>query len=508
MATTNTRQVSAVRRLHQQRISRATRGIAVAAGRRDGDLRRRGRAHYAARGGRHLERHDRLGRRPGSRRVGRRRHRILDTDALPVLAVPVVRPVRRVIGRILMTSHAETFEAIGLANTVVVDVESALEPAPRSRAPRWTRSTVRAAASATTPPRRRQPGRGRGRARRPASPGRGRRVAPRGRRDGRPRRPDGRSCAPRPRLRPRLPARRHRLARRVQVRPAAGWRRVRLDRRAGDDSRPARRRARSRRVGKAFAADRLAARVHSATGTRRARQPGRRRRGRGRAARRLAVLVTDDHRGLDGTGQTVGVAEGGLATSSTTVRRWLRAAGRSHHVVDPATGVPAVEHWRTVSVAAATCVDANVGERPPRSSPAPAPPRGSTARAAGAARPARRRRRHDIGLARDRAVTADWYLMRATGSSPCSCSRWWSRSVSPPRRGSVRAGRRCTSRLPCTATHRSWWWSSWRSTSSRLSSTRSRRCSRPPCSSRSRRTGAGLGGARHGRARPRRRRSS
>ena len=31
-----------------------------------------------------------------------------------------------------------------------------------------------------------------------------------------------------------------------------------------------------------------------------------------------------------------------------------------HHVVDPATGGPATEHWRTVSVAAATCVQANV----------------------------------------------------------------------------------------------------------------------------------------------------
>lgn len=31
MATTNTRRVSAVRRLHQRRLSRATRGIAVAA---------------------------------------------------------------------------------------------------------------------------------------------------------------------------------------------------------------------------------------------------------------------------------------------------------------------------------------------------------------------------------------------------------------------------------------------------------------------------------------------
>lgn len=30
-----------------------------------------------------------------------------------------------------------------------------------------------------------------------------------------------------------------------------------------------------------------------------------------------------------------------------------------HHVVDPRTGQPAEEVWRTVSVAAASCVDAN-----------------------------------------------------------------------------------------------------------------------------------------------------
>ena len=30
-----------------------------------------------------------------------------------------------------------------------------------------------------------------------------------------------------------------------------------------------------------------------------------------------------------------------------------------HHIVDPRTGVPAREVWRTVSVHAGTCVDAN-----------------------------------------------------------------------------------------------------------------------------------------------------
>ena len=31
-----------------------------------------------------------------------------------------------------------------------------------------------------------------------------------------------------------------------------------------------------------------------------------------------------------------------------------------HHIIDPATGSPARSMWRTVSVAAATCTDANI----------------------------------------------------------------------------------------------------------------------------------------------------
>ena len=50
----------------------------------------------------------------------------------------------------------------------------------------------------------------------------------------------------------------------------------------------------------------------------------------------------------------------GLATSGTTVRRWRTDQGEAHHVLDPATGRPAATPWRTVSVAAATCLDANI----------------------------------------------------------------------------------------------------------------------------------------------------
>ena len=74
-----------------------------------------------------------------------------------------------------------------------------------------------------------------------------------------------------------------------------------------------------------------------------------------------SVRVTDSHLADAGEpGQTVTIASGGLSTSSTTVRRWRRLGGDAHHIVDPSTGRPAAEYWRTVSVAAATCVDANV----------------------------------------------------------------------------------------------------------------------------------------------------
>jgi FAD:protein FMN transferase len=76
------------------------------------------------------------------------------------------------------------------------------------------------------------------------------------------------------------------------------------------------------------------------------------------------VWVTDDHAaGPESQGQTVTIRSGGLATSSTTVRSWSAdgpgGPRRMHHIIDPATGQPAASCWRTVSVAAGSCVDAN-----------------------------------------------------------------------------------------------------------------------------------------------------
>jgi thiamine biosynthesis lipoprotein ApbE len=55
----------------------------------------------------------------------------------------------------------------------------------------------------------------------------------------------------------------------------------------------------------------------------------------------------------------VAIRDGGLATSSTTARRWQRGGDVLHHILDPRTGFPAEPVWRTVSVAAGTCADAN-----------------------------------------------------------------------------------------------------------------------------------------------------
>jgi FAD:protein FMN transferase len=72
------------------------------------------------------------------------------------------------------------------------------------------------------------------------------------------------------------------------------------------------------------------------------------------------VRVTDDHRMASGPGQWVTIVSGGLASSSTTVRRWDTAGGEAHHLIDPHTRSPAAAYWRTVSVAAGSCLDANI----------------------------------------------------------------------------------------------------------------------------------------------------
>jgi thiamine biosynthesis lipoprotein len=58
--------------------------------------------------------------------------------------------------------------------------------------------------------------------------------------------------------------------------------------------------------------------------------------------------------------ESVSIQSGGLATSGTTVRTWRRGTTVLHHIIDPATGLPAQSRWRTATVAGASCVDANI----------------------------------------------------------------------------------------------------------------------------------------------------
>jgi len=148
---------------------------------------------------------------------------------------------------------------------------------------------------------------------------------------------------------------------RIEVVPAAGWKRIELDREGRRARVPAGVLVDLGATAKALAADRAAAAAFRATGSGVLVDLGGDLAAAGPApAGGWPILVTDDHRASSvAGGQVVAIAAGGLATSSTTVRRWRTTEGLAHHVLDPRTGRPAPEVWRTVSVAAATCVDAN-----------------------------------------------------------------------------------------------------------------------------------------------------
>jgi thiamine biosynthesis lipoprotein len=146
--------------------------------------------------------------------------------------------------------------------------------------------------------------------------------------------------------------------------PAGAWQGIELDRAAGTLRIPAGVALDLGATAKALAVDRAAAAVAAATGAGVLVNVG----GDLAAAGPLPpagwpVRLTDDTAREDvatpGTrGPVVRMHGGGLATSSTAVRRWRRG-GELHHVLDPRTGLPAEPVWRTVTVTAATCVDAN-----------------------------------------------------------------------------------------------------------------------------------------------------
>jgi FAD:protein FMN transferase len=140
---------------------------------------------------------------------------------------------------------------------------------------------------------------------------------------------------------------------------APGWRTVRLDPHTRTVMFPSEVRLDLGAVAKALAADRAAAAAHSAAKTgvlislggdiAVAGQPP----GGG-----WAIALADDHAAAT-SGPVVAIETGGLATSSTTVRRWRRGGHDVHHILDPRTGASCRVVWRTVTVAAHSCVAAN-----------------------------------------------------------------------------------------------------------------------------------------------------
>ena len=73
------------------------------------------------------------------------------------------------------------------------------------------------------------------------------------------------------------------------------------------------------------------------------------------------ILASEDSETpVDAEGEVVAIEAGAVATSSTTIRRWRADDGASlHHLIDPLTGAPVEGPWRTATVAADTCVEAN-----------------------------------------------------------------------------------------------------------------------------------------------------
>jgi len=75
---------------------------------------------------------------------------------------------------------------------------------------------------------------------------------------------------------------------------------------------------------------------------------------------RVQDITGDPSTPAQGPSDLIAIREGGLATSSTSARRWHRGGDLLHHILDPRTGRPADSDWRTVSVAAGSALDANI----------------------------------------------------------------------------------------------------------------------------------------------------
>ena len=148
--------------------------------------------------------------------------------------------------------------------------------------------------------------------------------------------------------------------------PAAGWRRVELDLDQQTVTLPADVMLDLGATAKALAADRAAAAIAAAADGGVLVNLGGDIRVAGAPPNGGWLVGIADDVGFDTSTASirarhmVTIGDGGLATSSPLGRAWRRGGIDLHHIIVPATGLPADSCWRAASVAAASCVDANI----------------------------------------------------------------------------------------------------------------------------------------------------
>ena len=149
---------------------------------------------------------------------------------------------------------------------------------------------------------------------------------------------------------------------RIELRPVPGWQAVRVDRDAATVQVPSGVELDLGATAKALCADRAARAVVAETGSGVLVNLGGDISVAGPPPEEGWVVRMAHHHAEppETAGPTLSLRSGGLATSSTSVRRWARGGQTMHHLIDPSTGGPAEEYWRTVSVAAGSCLDANI----------------------------------------------------------------------------------------------------------------------------------------------------
>ena len=142
-------------------------------------------------------------------------------------------------------------------------------------------------------------------------------------------------------------------------RAVPGWRSVSVDRSRRAVRLPADTSLDLGATAKALAADRAAATIHSRLGCGVLVSLGGDASAAGPAPAGGFAIGIADTCTSPAPAEAIAISSGGLASSGIGVRHWRLGAHQVHHIVDPATGLSAAPCWRTVSAAAATCVQAN-----------------------------------------------------------------------------------------------------------------------------------------------------